>query len=471
MIEDESARRLAAGMMMVGFEGTEVPRTLAERIPEGLGGVVYFSRNVRDREQVRRLSEQLQALSPGPPLFIAVDQEGGDVVRLEDGFSTFPAAMGFGAIRDESLAEACAMAVASELRSVGINMNLAPVLDVNTNPDNPVIGARSYSDDPRLVARMGAAAVRGYGRGGVLAVAKHFPGHGGTNLDSHEILPVVPRVRDIDLDPFRRGMSAGLGAIMTAHVAFSSFSDLPATLSPEILTGLLREEMGFQGMILTDCMEMSAVGGRLRSGEGAVRAVAAGADMVLFSHTLSLQRRVLGALTDAIQKGRLPRERVLQSAARLRALRKAIPGEVAPISGEGPSPREVAARAVTQIRGEGLFPLPGMTGRIPRGERGRGWEVTAPTEAIAERVATWCPGARVVRSTGERGILLFQRGAGTACESAAFSLRGPYALRPHSHRAGLACTYDSSGPSVSVTMDFLFRGAGAPGRLPVEWGS
>src|SRR5690606_667232 len=256
-----------------------------------VGGVILFARNIRDPVQVANLTRSLQQLAQSSgariPLFIATDQEGGIVARLRSPAAVMPGAMALGAASSPELAYEAGRSTARQLLAVGINMNFAPVVDVNNNPANPVIGVRSFGEDPELVAELGAAFIRGQQEEGVISTAKHFPGHGDTDTDSHIALPRAdhPRVRldQVELVPFRAAIAAGVDAIMTAHVTFPSIDPtpgLPATLSHRVLTGLLREELGHEGLIVTDAMEMQAITANFGIAEAAVRAVEAVGDMV-----------------------------------------------------------------------------------------------------------------------------------------------------------------------------------------------
>ena len=330
-------------LFMVGFTGTEPTEAVLELIQRGIGGIIYFARNVESPGQLAALSRQLQEVatrSPvGLPLFIAIDQEGGIVSRLREvaGFLQMPGNMLLGATGDEGLVEKVASGTAGQLRAVGINMNFAPVVDVNNNPANPVIGVRSFGDDPAMVARLGAAAVRGYQGQGVLATAKHFPGHGDTEVDSHIDLPLIShsqeRLKEVELPPFSAAVAAGVAAIMTAHVSFLAFekggqddavaaavaveATIPATLSEPVLQGLLRQEMGFDGLIVTDCMEMLAIVNGFGTEAAAVRAHQAGADLVLVSHTVALQRGAIDRAVTGAASGEIPLDRVDQAVRRV----------------------------------------------------------------------------------------------------------------------------------------------------------
>ena len=293
----------------------------------GVGGVILMGRNIGSPSQTRATIAELQALAAAkglPPLFVATDQEGGRVQRL--GPPDYPkrrAAREIGVIGDENTARTETHAIGAELRDLGFNWDFAPVLDVDNNPRNPVIGSRSYGDEPRRVAAMGAAAVRGFQEdAGILACGKHFPGHGDTETDSHHALPRIlhnrARLEAVEFVPFRAAIEAGLAAVMTSHILFPALdSHLPATLSPIILTGLLREELGFEGLIVTDDLEMKGVVDGWGAPEAAVLAVLAGADILLCCHVWKTQGAIRQALLQAVETGRLPLARIDEAVARI----------------------------------------------------------------------------------------------------------------------------------------------------------
>lgn len=329
-LEEKVGQMVMAGFpgYRVGTEATQLVRT------HHLGGVILFGRNVQDPYQVADLTRSLQQLATGSgtgvPLFVAVDQEGGTVVRLRNGVTVMPGAMALGASGSEELAFAAGSVTARELLAVGVNMNFAPVVDVNNNPANPVIGVRSFGEDPTLVARLGAAFAQGQQSEGLIATAKHFPGHGDTDTDSHIALPTVDhdrqRLDSVELLPFHAAIDAGIDAIMSAHITFPAVDPtpgLPATLSHRVLTGLLREEMGFGGLIVTDAMEMQAITSNFGIQEAAVRAVEAGADIVLVGWPSDWYDavRVVQGLLQAARSGRLTQERIDDSVERILRLK------------------------------------------------------------------------------------------------------------------------------------------------------
>jgi beta-N-acetylhexosaminidase len=370
-------------VFMLGFEGTGLNasnRALIHGLH--LGGVTLFARNVDNAAQLSRLDVDLQTIADPLPLFISVDQEGGLVVRVTDGATIFPGNMAVGATGDPALARKVADASASELLAMGVNMDLAPVVDVNTNPLNPVIGVRSFGSDVARVSDFGVQTIQGLQSSGVSAVGKHFPGHGDTSVDSHRDLPVVPhsldRLQSLELLPFRAAMQAGVDGIMTAHLYLPGIEpqpDLPATLSKTVLTGLLREQLGYQGLILTDALDMDAIKKDRTAAEAAVQAFEAGADMLLIAGITAEDRAHLGdgppALLAAITSGRVSEARLDASVLRIleaKAKRGVLPGFVAPPSMpdasvlNSPEHRalalEVARKAVTLQRDSaGLLPL------------------------------------------------------------------------------------------------------------------
>ncbi|MFD0674185.1 beta-N-acetylhexosaminidase [Cohnella sp. GCM10027633] len=355
-------------LFMCGFEGYEPTEGIEGLVKEyGLGGIIYFRRNLRDAPQVEALSAKLQS-SAGVPLFIAIDQEGGMVVRLEEGVTVMPGAMAQGAAGNAELSREAAKLSGAELRNVGINMNFAPCLDVNNNPLNPVIGVRSYGEDAAHAARIGIAAIEGYRAGGISAVAKHFPGHGDTSADSHHELPVVPhgveRLNEVELYPFREAIAGGVDAIMTAHVVFPAFEpdQVPATLSRKILTGLLREQLGFGGVIVTDCLEMNAISETIGVARGAVEAIKAGADLVLVCHRLERQKAALEAVLEAVLTGEIPEARIEESAKRNWELKhkSGLFGAEKPALDAARAKEvmtELSESAVTVVKGQSALPL------------------------------------------------------------------------------------------------------------------
>jgi beta-N-acetylhexosaminidase len=286
-------------------------------------GVTLFGRNVATRRQLRTLTDQLR--SARSDVLIAIDEEGGDVTRLEYHVgSSYPGNFALGAIDDPNLTRAVAASIGADLALAGINFDLAPVADVNSNPLNPVIGVRSFGDDAHLVARHVAAYVEGLQSRGVIACAKHFPGHGDTVVDSHVGLPHVGASRrqldEVALVPFRAAIGAGVRAIMTAHIVVPALDDVPATVSAAILTGLLRDELGYDGLVITDAVDMAGVASTLGMAEATVRALIAGADAICVGGGPTGEEIVTelrDAIVDAVRDGRLPEARLLEAVDRI----------------------------------------------------------------------------------------------------------------------------------------------------------
>ncbi|MDP1767529.1 MAG: beta-N-acetylhexosaminidase [Nitrospirota bacterium] len=314
-------------LFMVGFLGTSVTRDLASFIKEYKpGGVILFSRNLESVEQMVDLTNDLQACSPHSPLLISIDQEGGRVSRLPKGFTIFPPCELLGRANSTELAYAAAATIAKELRAVGVNMNMAPVLDVNSNPDNPVIGDRAFGATPDVVCELGLATAAGLQDNNVVACGKHFPGHGDTNVDSHKELPVVAasreRLETVEFPPFRRAVTQGIASMMTAHVLYRTLDpELPATLSPTIINGLLRQELRYDGVVLTDDLEMHAIIDHYGIEDAAVRAMSAGCDVLLICKDRDREIAAFEAVEQAVASGTISMERLSLSASRIARLK------------------------------------------------------------------------------------------------------------------------------------------------------
>src|SRR4051812_38121787 len=346
-------RREIGQLLIAGFNGQQMPPELRALAREfGLGGVILFARNVADPEQVAELAFDASRLTPDLPCWVSVDQEGGRVARLKTPFTEWPPMATLGRSGDVALAERFARALAAELKSVGITLDYAPVLDIHTNPKNPVIGDRALADKAEQVARLGAAIVRALQGEGIAACGKHFPGHGDTATDSHFELPLVEhppeRLRDTEFVPFRAAINAGVATIMTAHVLVPSLDEKrPASLSRRIVHELLREELKFEGVILSDDLEMKAVAAEFEVPSAAVMAIQAGCDGVLICsgdhdtqaaaletiiHAVEEQRVPLARIEDALKRQRRAKERFLAAPVLARplagrALRAALGGD------------------------------------------------------------------------------------------------------------------------------------------------
>lgn len=313
-------------LFMLGFTGTSVSPELAGLLAEYKpGGLILFARNLESPAQIIELTNSLQQQSPHSPLLIAIDQEGGRVSRLPKGFTIFPPCARLGQCGSAELAYAAAAATALELRAVGINMNMAPVLDIHTNPDNPIIGDRAFGSDPDLVCELGLATIAGLQDHQVVSCGKHFPGHGDTIADSHKELPSVVASRDqlteMELRPFRHVIaqgSRGPATLMTAHVLYPALDGrFPATLSSAILSDLLRGQLRFDGVVLTDDMEMHAIIDHYGIGEASIRAFQAGADIILICKDRDRAVTAMEALQTAVQNGTISEARVDASLRRI----------------------------------------------------------------------------------------------------------------------------------------------------------
>jgi beta-N-acetylhexosaminidase len=341
--------RQAAACIFASFPGEEAPDWVRTWLGRGLGGIVLFADNVADRARAAALVDSLRA--ERPELVVAIDEEGGDVTRLEAATgSSYPGNLALGVVDDTELTEGVAAAIAAELTSIGVTVNLAPVADVNSNPRNPVIGVRSFGSDGELVARHVAAFVAGTQRVGVAACAKHFPGHGDTAVDSHLELPTVEGDLQVALAPFRAAIEAGVASVMTGHLLVPELDDAPATLSRRIVSGLLRDELGFDGLVLSDALEMRAISGTVGIDEGAERALEAGVDALCLGRVQGedVVEGVHQAVVDAVRSGRLDEDRVAEAAARVNRVARPAPDEVAPDRALGLA----AARRALRVEGD-----------------------------------------------------------------------------------------------------------------------
>jgi beta-N-acetylhexosaminidase len=327
----EKVRRVGE-RFMVGFDGHAASPDVKRMIRDyGVGHVILFERNVDGPEQVADLVRELQSVARDAghslPLLVAVDQEGGRVARLREPWTIWPPMRAVGRTGSEEIARRVGAALAAELLACGIRYDFAPDVDVDTNPQNPIIGDRSFGDDAGLVGRLGAALVRGLQEGGVAACAKHFPGHGDTDVDSHLELPAVDHARrrldEVELPPFRKAIEAGVATIMTAHVLVRTLDDtVPATLSRRVVDGLLRREMKYDGVIVSDDLEMKAVATHWGVGPGAVKAAQAGCDLLPVCSSVDAQVQAIESVIRAVEDETLPGTAVDDTAVRIRRLKE-----------------------------------------------------------------------------------------------------------------------------------------------------
>ncbi len=401
--------RMAMTVLQPGFDGTTPPGWLRRALADGLGGTVLFKRNLVDPDQTARLVAALR--QENPAVVVAVDEEGGAVTRLEARTgSSWPGNCALGVVDDLTMTERVARQIGRLVAAADITLNYAPVVDVNANPANPVIGIRSFGPDPALVARHTVAWISGLQGAGVAACAKHFPGHGDTVADSHLALPTVAASRELldrrDLPPFRAAIGAAVRAVMCGHLLVPALDEVPATLSRAVLTGLLREELGFAGLAVTDAIEMRALAAHYQPGEIAVRALAAGADAVCVGVS-SPEGESVYALRDhivaAVREGSLREERLAEAAARVHALatwhaeRASLRAEAAADLDEGLG--AMAADSALRVVGEAARPVltkaPLVVDISPK-----------PSQAVGETTRTTLAGALTEVLPGTTGIVV-----------------------------------------------------------------
>ncbi len=309
-------------LFMFGFEGFSLPRQARDILEKDQAlGAILFKRNIRSREQVYDLNRSIPGL-------VSVDQEGGRVARLKGLCTDIPPMreIGQAARRDSELPYQIGYSMGLELKELGFDLDFAPVMDIDTNPNNPIIGDRSFSRDPDEVARFGSRFIKGLQAAGILACAKHFPGHGDTDTDSHLDLPVIThgkdRIAHIELHPFRAAIQAGVASIMTAHILVPALDPVyPATLSHSILTGLLREKLGYEGVVVSDDLEMHAVADRYSIRELVRLGLLAGVDLFLVCKELDKTREAINAAHDLVDQGEVPKKRVLEALGRVAKLK------------------------------------------------------------------------------------------------------------------------------------------------------
>jgi len=495
-------------LMLVGFDGTTLTPEFRAVIQQlYIGGVIFYDRNVASPQQVAQLNADLQAAARAsglPDLFIAVDQEGGVVARLREdrGFTEFPGQMAVAATDNVEHARRIARALADELNALGFNINLTPDLDVNNNPDNPIISTRSFGADPARVATYGVAYIETLQRAGIIAIGKHFPGHGDTAIDSHVALPTVPhnraRLDAVELVPFRAAMRANVAGIMTAHITFPAIDPTPglaATLSPRVLTGLVRDEMRYDGLIMTDELTMGALAtSGYPAPRAAVAALRAGADVLLFQTGYAMHREAHAALVDAVKRGEIPEARVDEALRRVLRV-KAQFGLMAKDEGRTPEARvglpetkaisrEVARQAVTLVRDEAQrVPLkPGTqllvveTCAYGLGQRlgAMTLQVKAqPTTSEITMVVNAAEGRTVIVLTSDVARNRTQADLVNALLKANAPLivvaaRSPYDLRAFPGVPTYLAIYGANPPMLDALAEVLTGKIPARGKLPVE---
>lgn len=483
-------RALAAGCVFPSFTGAEPPDWVRRRLQEGLGGIVLFGGNVADPTRVRSLTDALRAVRP--EVIVAIDEEGGDVTRLELATgSSYPGNLALGAVDDVDLTRRVATAIGSDLRAAGIDLDMAPVADVLANTDSPIVGVRSFGAEPELVARHVAAFVTGLQDAGVAACAKHFPGHGDVAEDSHAELPAVQTLSEAAVLPFRAAIGAGAKAMMSAHIVVRSLDAAPATLSRRLLHDLLREELDFEGMLITDALDMAAISATTGVAEAAVRAVTAGADAICLGPGFGDD--AVGEVIDALAE-RVPEERLAEAAARVAGVRA---------EGAAAADRDVgmeAARRALLVEGEVDVPWPPVVverlpepsvvaGRVPSSlaalvpegaRKGRPVVVLRDAHRHAEQreLAESHPDAVVVetgvpvwRPPAARGYIATYGAASVNLQAAVERLRIGSAyvveLKPLDARIELV-DYDPSWPALFAREEERIRGALGEDAVLVE---
>lgn len=493
-------RALAAGVICTGFDGTSIDDALEQQMRAmPLAGLILFGRNTETLEQTRALTDRIRAIYRDP--IIAIDQEGGRVMRLRKGVEELPAMLAVAAADDDVLAYRAGEQLAFDLRRAGVNVDFAPVLDLALFRMNTVIGSRSFGDDPQRVARFAGEIAAGLRAQGIVATYKHFPGHGSTAEDSHLGLPVIDldeqTLRSRDLVPFVKLLPEAQ-AIMTAHIVTRSLDpENPGTTSRRILTDLLRREIGFKGVCFTDCMQMDAIAKGMGSAVGAVRAIAAGADCVLISHSFDVARESIDAIVAAVENGTLPLARLQEAHERVRALRAALQPAL-PLDAKPPHPgvgREIGRRAVTLLRGEPhadasqsiVLTFEGATTEGVQGFHSEhaalGGEAGLQQIRLSLDPASADVQAAIARlgEIGKRPIVLMRRAHvyGKQREAVdrvleAFpdalvvSTREPFDGFEVPKAHDLLCTYSDDAPSLQGLADVIFGGAPAEGRFPIS---
>ncbi len=496
-------------LLLVGVGGKGVsPVAKAHITKRFAGGIILFGRNIADAQQVARLTAELQQVAQQTPnaipLFIAIDQEGGIVARLKKGATVFPGNLALGATRSERLAEKAGEITAIELSAVGVNLNFAPVMDINTNPRNPVIGVRAYGESAELVSQLGTAYIRGLQGNGILATAKHFPGHGDTHVDSHKKLPTVghdkKRMAAVELAPFRAAIAAKVAAIMSAHILYPALdADTPATLSHRILTGLLREQLGFEGLIITDDLEMQAIDAHYQTGNAAVMAIEAGADLVMVPWTLKKQQQAYNALRNAVKRGKISRTRLEASVRRILKAKRdfgmfAQKPSIAVVDGVGsPLHREVAqtiaTQAITIVKdSDGVLPL-NAESRKPvtlitasrtfanaflkaHTDTAHITHVKIPKQLdIAQLLPQLTQQEAAVIVAGitnaQQAALMHQLSQNSSTAIVVVSLASPYLLGRCPDVAAAIAAYDGNYPSAHAAVEVILGKKQATGKLPV----
>lgn len=518
----DELRKLVGGRFVVGFHGTTVSKEIKELIEEYyVGGVILFSRNIESAEQLATLTNNLQEIAKKAgyknPLLICLDQENGVVNRLGSIITSLPGAMGLGATQKEENAKIAYSICASELKSLGINWNLAPVADINNNPKNPVIGVRSFGEDPYIVGKYVAQAVLGHQQDGVLATLKHFPGHGDTQVDSHLSLPTInhslERLRQVEFIPFIDGIQAEAAVIMTSHILFPKIEKgLPASLSKKIVK-ILRDELSFNGLIVTDDLEMGAIVDDYGTIFAVQQAIKNGSDMVMISHSYELQREALITTYDKVYQGIIEKELLTASDTRMKKIfqrfsvddHKADASELNAKKKENlPVAQKIYQETTTMItkhsdvfwrEEESLLVISFRNKRLTNVEDAaidhsilqkaitqkakkfliKNYDITDSLSSIIEDLETTTKMDHIIlttmniRNQSDVQVLLYQELKKRGDNIAVIITRNPYDANYLSDADVLIATYDFSADSMSNAIKVLY-GAESSGKLPVSLG-
>jgi beta-N-acetylhexosaminidase len=507
LLSPRSLEARVGQMLFVGFEGLTAPTYILDWLREGrIGGIILFARNVESPAQVAALTDSLQAAATYG-VIISIDQEGGMVARLREGFTESPGAMALAsAAHSEALTQEAAHILAQELRALGIHWNYAPVLDIAYNAKNPSMGTRTFGSDPELVSELGAATVRGLQSAGIAASPKHFPSASHTEIDTHIALPALDtsldELRNIDLMPYRAAIAAGTASIMVTHVLYRALdAQFPSTMSPIVVNRLLRDELKYDGVVTTDCMEMQAITNHYGSAESAVLAALAGMDSILFSHTREKQESAYAALLDAAHSGRLPEARIDEANRRLATFKTLYLKPRADLSlvaaSEHVAFMEEAARAsITLLKRGNALPLHGRIGivefpsalesginesggltgfskllraRLPECEVVTllSDEARPAAEVLAERVETLVLAVRNVHMNAEKHAFA-EHLVEKANSTVLVCLRNPHDARALPNVDSTLCTCGDSVPSLVAVVAALLGDFVPSGVLPVE---
>ncbi len=506
--------RIAMGQhFFSGFAGPHMTDTFIRNVREHkIGNAILFEYNVLGKEALASLCAEITALitaETGYAPLIALDQEGGAISRLKEDATVFPGAMATAATGIPDYARQAGRITAQELRAMGVNLNLAPVLDVNSNPKNPVIGVRSYGDNPTSVAQYGTAAAQGLLDGGILCCAKHFPGHGDTAVDSHIGLPTVSKPMEAleacELIPFQAAVAMGIPAVMTAHILFPALEPerLPATMSPRIIGGLLRQRMGFQGLVLSDCMMMDAIAAHYGTVAGSVAALRAGVDMVFVSHDAALASEAAQAANQALAVGQIDKDAFAASTARILAAKAALTDTALPLSQVGCPVHRAVSQSITRAAITSVANAPFALGNDPlfigcarfrptlaanpedtsqcfpktmRALLGGSAAVIAPDPDDAQIEAALAQAAgrsaiviglyNATGCTGQRQLVL--RAAQLGLPVCAVALRAPYDIADLPPSVCTYAVYDYDLRTMAALADVLCGKQTASGRLPVK---